>query len=47
MTPHELLTLLHTAEKLMDPTFASSGGRSEQIMRFIENNGNYTVKYLY
>lgn len=33
--------------KRMDPTFASSGGRSEQIMRFIENNGNYTVKYLY
>lgn len=33
--------------KRMDPTFASSSSRSEQIMRFIENNGNYTVKYLY
>lgn len=32
--------------KRMDPTFASSGQRSEQIMAFIEN-GNYTVKYLY
>lgn len=32
--------------KRMDPTFASSGGRSEEIMDFIEN-GNYTVKYLY
>lgn len=33
--------------KRMDPTFASSGNRSEEIMRFIENNGNYTIKYLY
>ena len=33
--------------KRMDPTFASSGQRSPEIMRFIENNGNYTVKYLY
>ena len=32
--------------KRMDPTFASSGGRSQEIMDFIEN-GNYTVKYLY
>ena len=32
--------------KRMDPTFASSGQRSEEIMDFIEN-GNYTVKYLY
>lgn len=30
----------------MDPTFASSGGRSEEIMNFI-NGGNYTTKYLY
>lgn len=30
----------------MDPTFASSSERSEEIMDFIEN-GNYTVKYLY
>lgn len=32
--------------KRMDPTFASSGGRSDEIMNYIEN-GNYTVKYLY
>lgn len=32
--------------KRMDPTFASSGERSEEIMDFIEN-GNYTAKYLY
>jgi hypothetical protein len=32
--------------KRMDPTFASSGQRSDEIMDFIEN-GNYTVKYLY
>ena len=30
----------------MDPTFASSQGRSEEIMEFIQN-GKYTVKYLY
>ena len=30
----------------MDPTFASSGERSEEIMDFIEN-GTYTAKYLY
>lgn len=34
------------AWKRMDPTFASSGERSAEIMEFIEN-GNYTVKYLY
>ena len=32
--------------KRMDPTFASSGGRSEEIMNFI-NSDNYTTKYLY
>lgn len=32
--------------KRMDPTFASSQNRSEEILEFIEN-GNYTVKYLY
>lgn len=32
--------------KRLDPTFASSGDRSEEIMDFIEN-GSYTVKYLY
>ena len=34
------------AWKRMDPTFASSQQRSEEIMDFIEN-GTYTVKYLY
>ncbi len=34
------------AWKRMDPTFASSGHRSAEIMEFIEN-GNYKVKYLY
>lgn len=34
------------AWKRMDPTFASYGARSAEIMDFIEN-GNYTVKYLY
>ena len=32
--------------KRMDPTFASSGGRSDEIMDFIKNE-TYTVKYLY
>lgn len=32
--------------KRMDPTFASSGERSDEIMEFIEH-GTYTVKYLY
>lgn len=34
------------AWKRMDPTFASSQSRSEEIMAFIEH-GSYTVKYLY
>ena len=32
--------------KRMDPTFASSQQRSEEVMDFIEH-GNYTVRYLY
>lgn len=32
--------------KRMDPTFASSGDKSEEIMDFIEH-GDYRVKYLY
>ena len=32
--------------KRMDPTFASSSNRSDDIMDFIEN-GSYTIKYLY
>ena len=33
--------------KLMDPTFASSGGQSESIMQYIGNGSNYQAKYLY
>lgn len=31
----------------MDPTFASSGNRSDSIMQYIGNGANYTTKYLY
>ena len=31
----------------MDPTFASSGGGSDAIMKYIGDGSNYTVKYLY
>ncbi len=33
--------------KLMDPTFASSGGQSEEIMKYIGNGANYQGKYSY
>lgn len=33
--------------KLMDPTFASTAKQSKQIMEYIGNTQNYTVKYLY
>ena len=33
--------------KLMDPTFASSGGQSSAVMQYIGDGKNYTVKYLY
>ena len=33
--------------KLMDPTFASSGNRSDTIMEYIGDGSNYTAKYLY
>ena len=36
-----------TSWKRMDPTFASSGGRSEEIMTFIGDNTNYNAKYFY
>ncbi len=36
-----------TTWKRMDPTFASSGKRSDSIMDYINNEKNYTVKYLY
>ncbi len=31
----------------MDPTFASSGSQSNSIMDYINNDANYTVKYIY
>lgn len=31
----------------MDPTFASSGGQSEDTMQYIGNGANYKAKYLY
>lgn len=33
--------------KLMDPTFASSGGQSAEIMQYIGNGANYQAKYSY
>lgn len=33
--------------RLMDPTFASSGGSDESVKKFITNDANYSVKYLY
>ena len=33
--------------KLMDPTFASTGKSSAEIMKYIGNEGNYVTKYLY
>ena len=31
----------------MDPTFASTGNKSEDIMKYIGDGANYTAKYLY
>lgn len=33
--------------KLMDPTFASSGKQSQEIMQYIGNGSNYKAKYSY
>jgi hypothetical protein len=33
--------------KLMDPTFASSGNQSAEVMRFIGDGKNYSVKFIY
>ena len=33
--------------KLMDPTFASSGKQSREIMQYIGNGSNYKAKYSY
>ena len=36
-----------TTWKRMDPTFASSGKQSDEIMKYIGDGTNYTEKYLY
>ena len=36
-----------TAWKRMDPTFAASGNRSEEIMKYIGDGSNYTVNKIY
>ena len=36
-----------TSWKLMDPTFASSGNQSQEIMQYIGNGANYQAKYSY
>jgi hypothetical protein len=36
-----------TTWKLMDPTFASSGNQSSDIMKYIGDGSNYTSKYIY
>ena len=36
-----------TTWKRMDPTFAASGNRSEEIMKYIGDGSNYTSKYIY
>ena len=33
--------------RFMDPTFASSGKGSDEILKFIKNENNYSAKYLY
>ena len=33
--------------KLMDPTFASTGGESKEVMDYIGNGSDYTAMYLY
>jgi len=33
--------------KLMDPTFASSGNQSAEVMKFIGDGTNYVVKFIY
>ena len=36
-----------TTWKRMDPTFASSGNKSDAIMKYIGDGSNYTEKYIY
>jgi transglutaminase/protease-like cytokinesis protein 3 len=33
--------------KLMDPTFASTGNQSEEVMKYIGDGKNYAAKYVY
>jgi hypothetical protein len=33
--------------KLMDPTFASAGNQSDEIMKYIGDGSNYTEKFVY
>ena len=33
--------------KLMDPTFASTGGQTDSVMQYIGNGKNYRPKYQY
>lgn len=36
-----------TTWKLMDPTFASTGNQSKEIMKYIGDGKNYSAKYIY
>ena len=36
-----------TSWTLMDPTFTSSGKRSDSIMKYVTNSANYQQKYAY
>jgi transglutaminase-like putative cysteine protease len=33
--------------RLMDPTFASTGGKSDEVMKYIGDGGNYKAKFVY
>jgi transglutaminase-like putative cysteine protease len=33
--------------RLMDPTFASTGGKSEEVMKYIGDGNNYQAKFVY
>lgn len=36
-----------TSWMLMDPTYASTGGQTDEVLEYIGNGENYTAKYLY
>ena len=36
-----------TSWKIMDPTFASSSNNNPEVLQYIGNNSNYSVRYLY